>query len=111
MGFNPDTLKLAAIIGVALLVKHLMTEVIPPEDETDAQRRARKRKTVGGLLAGGLFAYAGHVPFMEFFSINPETGTWMSAVFLAFAGEHVARELMRPQFISKILEKRFGGGR
>ena len=39
MGFNPDSIKLALIIGAALVVKFLMTEVIPPDDETDAQRR------------------------------------------------------------------------
>lgn len=102
---QPDEFKLWLAVLAAAIVKWLMTEKVPPDDETKHARRTRWMRSMGGIGAGLLFGIYGHGFVIRNVSSLTEDDTIFVAVLLCLGAEHLIRSAfdLLPAIISKYI--------
>jgi hypothetical protein len=102
-----DKLELTALICLTLFAKWLMSEEPIPDNETEKSRRLRKKRTYGGIIAGCICAYSGHVPLQASFEVlSDDNLTIPLVILLAISGEHIFRALITklPDWINMFVD-------
>lgn len=108
-----DDIKIWVAIILASLTKWLLTEELPPDEETDRQKRLRLRRSVGGITAGVLLGAYGYEPVTRWAGFGHPSDAALVAILLAFTGEHVFRALIEkaPKIIDAIIARKTGVGK
>ena len=111
-----EDFELFIVITLTLLAKWLMSEEPVAEDETDAQRSTRRKRTYGGMVAGVICGYYGPELLIHW-SATPDSffeGIFSldliipMTIILVISGEHIFRALITklPSWIEMFVEKR-----
>lgn len=103
-----EELELAIAIVLTLLAKWLMTEEPPKKTDSDFSKRLRRRRSYGGIIAGGIVAFYGHTILINHVEILTEEARIPIVIALTISGEHVFRALITklPEWIQMFVEKR-----
>ena len=103
-----EQVELLGVIMLTLLAKWLMTEEPHKDDLGERERKLRNRKAYGGIVAGGVVAYYGHIPLIENFDFLNAESDIPVVIVLAISGEHLFRALITklPDWIKTIIESR-----
>lgn len=110
-----DRLELLVAIFFASLAKWFLTEEPPDEEEPATHAKVRRRRALGGIMAGMICGYYGHEPFLRSFDNWSEENfndVILVSVFLTIVGEHVFRWAisLRSEAIGKFFQRIFFPG-
>ncbi len=108
---DAETLKLWAAIIASVVVKFLLTDDELEERPTRARIWQRRRRAIGGILAGILIAYFGYEPVIRWVPVFTPEDKIVVAIGLGFTGEHITRWLIGigPDFITRLAARLLGG--
>jgi hypothetical protein len=85
-----------------------MTETPPNEGASDHELRQNRKRAYGGIIAGGIVAYYGHLPLINYFDVLTLDADIPVVIALAISGEHIFRALITklPEWIQMFVESR-----
>ena len=100
--------EIGIVIGMTLFAKWLMSEDLPPEDESPKLKKHRKRRAYGGIIAGVLVAFYGHGPLISYIDLFTEDITIPLIIVLTISGEHLFRALITktPEWVKSYVERK-----
>ena len=110
--------ELFIVICLTLLTKWLMSEEPIVEDESPEHKKARRKRTYGGMVAGAICGYYGPNMLINW-SNDPESivaGLFEQdlivgiTIVMVISGEHIFRALITkvPSWIDFYVKKRIG---
>ena len=103
-----EEVEIFIAIVLTLLAKFLMTETPLSDEATELQKKQNRKRAYGGIIAGGICAYYGHTPLIEYFDVLTVEADIPVTIALAISGEHIFRALITklPDWIQMFVENR-----
>ena len=103
-----EDVELYIVIALTLFAKWLMSEEPPAENETSFEKRLRRKRAYGGLIAGALCAYYGPQILMAYFEVFTDDLLIPMTIIMALSGEHIFRAMITnlPSWIEAFVKSR-----